>query len=212
LIRAQDAQATLGDVHDIDQADEVNAPLIEAEPPAASRVLAVTRQVLLAVVADDIVLAGNIEDLAGLGCFEQLIQRVEFLRFRKMRQVASVQYEIRRGGEGIDLGNGLLQGGNYIRVGRLVKTDVAVADLDEAEISRGGHGTVRGCRAERAEDSRAQHATADRPQHPGANPGHAFQEPAPVHAVLRGIVVEVFRFNQEVAYFFDLVRVVFHVR
>ena len=50
-----------------------------------------------------------------------MVQRVEFLRLGKMREVARVENEIRRGGQSIDLGDDLLERADNIGIGWLVK-------------------------------------------------------------------------------------------
>ena len=114
----------------------MDAASVEAEPAAALGAFAIARAEFVAIVTDHIVFAGHIKNRTSLCGFEKLIQRVEFRWLGKMRQVPGVQNEIRRCGQGVDFGDGLLEGADDIGVGRLVKTDVAVADLHEAEISR----------------------------------------------------------------------------
>ena len=60
------AQAAGLEVHHVDQADEMDAVVVEALPACPVRPLAVAIQVALAVVGEDVVLAGDVEDLAGL--------------------------------------------------------------------------------------------------------------------------------------------------
>src|SRR5439155_9696191 len=62
LLLAQRAQPVLLEVQDVDEADEVDAVVVEALPAAAGGPLAVAREVLRAVVAEDVVLAGDVED------------------------------------------------------------------------------------------------------------------------------------------------------
>src|SRR5437867_8075648 len=103
LILAQNPQPALGDIHHVDEANEVDTALVEAEPAAALGAFAVARAEFLAIVTDHIVFAGHIKNLTSLCGFEKLIQRVEFRWLGKMRQVPGVQNEIRRCGQGVDL-------------------------------------------------------------------------------------------------------------
>ena len=59
-----------------------------------------------------------------------------------MGDVAGVEEEVGRGGQGVDLVDGELQGAGYVLVGGLVEADVAVADLDEAEEAAFASGAV----------------------------------------------------------------------
>ena len=79
-------------------------------------------------------------------------------------------------GQSIDLGDRFLQGADDILVRLFIETDMAVADLNEAEIARGD-------RSYRAEYFGSEHSAAHRPKHPGAGPGHAFEEAAPIDAI-----------------------------
>src|SRR5258706_695273 len=138
LIFTQKSQPALGDPKHVNEADEMDAAPIEAEPAAAFRAFAVAREKFLAVVADHVVLAGDVEYAANPGGFEQLIQRVEFSWFGKVRQIARVQNKIRAVGQGIDAGNGPFERAGDIRISRFVETDEAVADLEEAKIAHRG--------------------------------------------------------------------------
>ena len=53
-----------------------------------------------------------------------------------MTDVPSVQKEFGLLGKSIDLIHGSFQCGDHVRIGRLVETHVAVADLYEAELSQ----------------------------------------------------------------------------
>src|SRR5207247_6145082 len=60
-----------------------------------------------------------------------------------------------------DLADRLLERADHVGIGRLVEADVAVADLQEAELAGlGSHGRVD-------DAERARHAARDCPQHPG---------------------------------------------
>ena len=91
--------------------------------------------------------------------------------------------EIRFVGERVDLGDCRLQSRRDVRICWLVKADVAVADLDKAEVPAfAGILTVAFGECPRYRD-----ATAHGPDQPGPRPCHALQEPATINA----IVVEV---------------------
>src|SRR5205814_1237517 len=114
----------------------------------------------------DIVLARDVKDAAGFTVLQDLLERVEFFRLREMGKVAGVENEIRRRRQRVDLGHRFLQGPEHIFVCLLVKTNVAVADLDKGEISAGA-GSLR---SSRQEESRGDEATAGGPEHSGSGP------------------------------------------
>src|SRR5258706_3469859 len=138
LIFTQKSQPALGDPKHVNEADEMDAAPVETEPAAAFRAFAVAREKFLSVIADHVVLAGDVKYAPSFGRFEQLIESVEFSRFGKMGKIARVQNKVGRCGQGIDLRNGLLERAGDIRVGWFVETDVAVADLHKAKIAHRG--------------------------------------------------------------------------
>src|SRR5207247_8371899 len=78
----------------------------------------------------------------------------------------------------VDPSHGLLErGGHALLVRVLAEPDVAVADLDEREAARRRRAGTLPERAGREEPA------AGSPDEPRAGPGHAFEEPAAVHAV-----------------------------
>src|SRR5271170_3406920 len=98
-----------------------------------------------------------------------------------MADVAGVQNESRRGGQGIDLVDRCLQGTYDVGVCRFVEAHVAVADLDEGKVALGcmffelGKAT----QAVGAEDSAFDHAKSA-----CSRPSHALQEAAAVNSVV----------------------------
>src|SRR5262249_10229587 len=136
--------------------------------------------ILLSVVVEDIVLARHVKDLLGFAALQNLLQRVELLGFGEMRQVAGVQHERGRVGQRVDFGHRLAQRRGDVLVRLLAEADMAVADLNKAEIRAGAYAVGIG---RLAEALRAQNASRHRPKHSRAGPGHAFEEPATVDAV-----------------------------
>ena len=88
--------------------------------------------------------------------------------------------EVRFVGHGVDLVDRYLQRGNNIWIGRLVKTDVAVADLYKAEI--GSYASILA--AALGECPRHRNAAAHGPDQACSRPCHALQEPATIDAVI----------------------------
>src|SRR5258708_29901428 len=98
-----------------------------------------------------------------------------------MADVPGVEHELGRRRQGIDLVDSRFKGGSHVRIGRLVEPHVAVADLNEAEVSLGLLFSDLGKTAEaiRLHDSAVDHA-----QGPRAGPSHALQEPSAVDSVI----------------------------
>src|SRR5262249_55577418 len=135
LLAAEVAEAAGLQVDDVDQPDEVRSLVVEAVPAGAPGPLAVAGAVLPAVVAEDVVLAGDVEDLLHARALEHLVAGVELLRFRQVRDVAGVDQEVGRRLEGVDAGDRLPERAGDVGVLRLVEADVAVADLREMELT-----------------------------------------------------------------------------
>src|SRR5262249_61938286 len=86
-----------------------------------------------------------------------------------MRNVAGVNHERRLLGQCFYPADRFFQRALGIRVGRLVKTDMAVADLQEGKALA----LLRQCLIDDAE--RLRHPSRGCPQYAGSRPGHAFQ-------------------------------------
>ena len=96
------------ELHYVDQADEMNAFVVEAVPAVPFCAFAVALEVQLSVVDGRVVLAGHVEDLPAGG--ENLIERVELRRFGGMREVAGVYQEVWGVGGSINLAQCGLKG------------------------------------------------------------------------------------------------------
>src|SRR5262249_42083237 len=90
LFLPQVAEPARLEIEHVDQADEVDAAVIEAVPSTSLRALAVPVQVTLPVVAQDIVLAGYVENAPGLDALDDLVRRIEFGGLRELADVAGV--------------------------------------------------------------------------------------------------------------------------
>jgi len=75
LVVPQRAQPARFQVHDVDQADEVHALLLEAVPPRPAGPLWRTLMVLLSVVIQNVVLSGDIENILCRGALQNLLDR-----------------------------------------------------------------------------------------------------------------------------------------
>jgi hypothetical protein len=87
----------------------------------------------------------------------------KFLLFRQMAYVAGVNHERRLYRQSTDFADRLLERADRIRIGRLVETDMAVADLKESE--RGGR-----CHRLAGKPERFRDAAFDRPEDAGSSP------------------------------------------
>ena len=132
LIGAEHAQ--LVDLLRVVEPDEVDALVSEAVPAGARRSFAEAFEIERAVVGGGVVLAGNVEDLAGFGALDDLLGGVELGRLGRVGDVAGVEQQVVFAGQRVDLVDGQLQCAGDVLICRLVEADVAVADLDEAEL------------------------------------------------------------------------------
>src|SRR6266542_3180723 len=129
---------------------EVGPSIVEALPAApAHRALAITREVLLATVEEDVVLPRQIEHALGPDPLEDLGDRLEGARLLTVGLIAGVQDEGGRGVERVDPLDDLLQRRRRVLVGFALEAHVRVADLHEAEATRRRLCRRRGQRARR---------------------------------------------------------------
>src|SRR5271170_3535549 len=127
LLGAEIAEAAALQVDDIDEADEVNAVIIEGIPACALRALAVAIEIGLApVFIDDVVLTGNPMRLQA-GLAEYLVGIVELGGLGEVGDVAGMDDESRLGLHRLDLGDRFTKRTQSVRIGCLVEADVAVA-------------------------------------------------------------------------------------
>ena len=131
------------EVEHIDQADEVDALVVEALPPGA-RGPAEPAQILLPAVGEDVVLARYVEDPLRLGALERFAHGVEGARLLRVGEVARMNDEGRRRLDRLDARNRLLECAERILVGLALEADVRIADLDEAEAAGGVRAGRRG--------------------------------------------------------------------
>ena len=160
------------------ETNEMYALVVKALPGLAGGKSAETIEVQFAVVAGDIVFAGDIEHFFLTKSLEDLVQGVEFGGFGKVGEVARVENQVRLMDGGVDLVDGHLQGTVDVSIRRLVEADVAVADLNESEV--GGFDLA----FLSAEELRAGYAAGERPYYSGAGPLHALQKAAAVHFLI----------------------------
>src|SRR6266851_6198201 len=97
-----------------------------------------------------------------------------------MADVSGVEHELGNDRQGVNLVHGGLEGGNHVRIRRFVEPHVAVADLDEAQLTTGV--PLHGERI--AETVRLQNAALDHAQSSGASPRHALQKAPAVNSIV----------------------------
>src|SRR5512135_280262 len=146
LLVPKHAQTARLEIEHIDQTHEMRPTEVEAVPTSAGTSMTEATEVLLAVIADHVMLTGHEERLVGLQLPHRLGKRVELVRLGEMREVTGMHDEVGCHGLRVDLGNGLAQRRRYIGVGCLVEADMRITQLHEAEFS--GSGPCRGPRAD----------------------------------------------------------------
>ena len=102
-----------------------------------------------------------------LGAADHLLRVVEFVRLRRMADVAGMDHERRLVRHRHDLVDRRVERNARVGIGGLGEADVAVGNLNE------GKSASRCFR--RADQPRRGHAAGDRPNHAGSGPEHAFQ-------------------------------------
>jgi hypothetical protein len=179
LLRAEGAESAGLEIQDVDQADKMDGVLVEAVPTVACRPFAVALEVLLAVVVEHVVLAGDEEDSVGLHALEHLVEGIELFGLREMAQIAGVNDEFRRFREGVDFVDGRGEGGANVGIGGLVEAHVAVADLHKGKLA---FRCLLG-EAFLAQGKGLQHSALNDAEGTGACPGHALEKTAAVHSI-----------------------------
>src|SRR4030095_9151175 len=114
----------------------MNAVLIETVPTGTFGfdLLKVSFAVEFSSIVEHIMLAGNIENVSGSAALKYFIEGVELLRLRQLRDISCVNQERRRGRHRVNAIESNLKCLGNILVRVLVKPDMAVADLQKAEI------------------------------------------------------------------------------
>ena len=72
--------------------------LVKAVPTRSLGALAIALQILLTVVGEHVVFAGNKVDLFWIGRLQRLVERIELTRLRKLAEIAGVNDKVRRMG------------------------------------------------------------------------------------------------------------------
>src|ERR1700691_3613730 len=94
-----------------------------------------------------------------------------------------MQHQVDRARNRVDLVDGNLQCPRHVLVCCLVKTDVAVADLNEAEVSATLAMSCRAASPGSRKQFRSGHATVHDPEKPGARQDNAAEKVTPIDAI-----------------------------
>ena len=101
------------------QSDEMDPFVVEALPTAPHGALTETLHVLLAVVAQQVVLSGNVEDLLLAHSFQELVQGIELASLRQVRKIPGMQDEVGLMVQRVDLIRRGLESRVDVGIGRL---------------------------------------------------------------------------------------------
>src|SRR4029077_5324288 len=143
--------------------------VVEAVPSCALCALSVTLEILLAVVGQHVMLAWHEVGLLRRSSPQYLVEGVEFTGLGELAEIARVNEKVRFVRHCVNLVNCRLQGGSDIWVCWLVKTDMAVANLDKGEVTTLA-GMVPGALGE---CPRHWNATTQSPHQSSTRPCHA---------------------------------------
>ena len=136
LLVAELSQTAGLKVQDVDQSNEVDSVFVKTVPAGALGfdALSIPFAVKLPAIIEHIVLSGNIENVLGPAALEHLIERVELLWLRQLRNISRVDKESRRSGHRVDAIERNLERRSDILVSIFVEPDMAVADLQKAKV------------------------------------------------------------------------------
>src|SRR5215467_4562583 len=107
-----------------------------------------------------------------------------------MAEIAGMQHECWRSLERVDLVDGDMQRTDHVLVRGFIEADVAVADLDEAELALQ---LVGGVFAHIAQCEGLQHSALQHKECSGPSPSHALEESATIDTVVAMVFVDVVR-------------------
>src|SRR5713226_2720625 len=139
-------------------------------------------------------LPGHIENVLSPAALEHFIKGVELLGLRQLGNVSRVDKESRRSGHRVDAIESNLEGLRHIFVCLFAEADVAIADLEKAEI-RSRRQRVSSCFCDLGESSRRKHPAAYGPKQARAGPCHAVEKAAAIDSVVFVVVRNVIGHN-----------------
>src|SRR5260370_41580334 len=132
-------------------------------------------------------LAGNIENVLGSAALQYLIKGVELFGLGQLGNGSRVDKESRRTGHRVDAIESNLEGLRHIFVCLFAEADVAIADLEKAEI-RSRRQRVSSCFRDLGESSRRKHPAAYGPKQARAGPCHAVKKAAAIDSGMFGVL------------------------
>ena len=101
-------------------------------------------------------LARNVKDILGSAALQHLIEGVELFRLRQLRDISRVNEEGRRRRHRVDAIESNSEGRRHIFVRLFTEADVAVADLQKAEIGSRRQRSLRPSRSGRGFSTRGR--------------------------------------------------------
>src|SRR6266480_4390776 len=121
----------------VDQSNEMDAVLIEAVPAGAFAfdALQIPFTVKLSAIIEYIMLSRHVENVLCTAALEHLIERVELLRLRQLRDISRVDKEGRRSRHRVDAIERNLECRCDILIRVLIESNMAVANLQKAKVS-----------------------------------------------------------------------------
>src|SRR5438876_5980290 len=137
-------------------------------------------------------LSGNVENVLGSAALQHFIEGVELLWLRQLRDISRMNEERRRRWHSVDAIEGNLESLRHILVRLFTESDVAVADLQKAEV--GSRQRLSGPR-NLGESFRREDAAADRPKQAGTSPCHTVEKAAAINPVVFVVVRNVIGHN-----------------
>src|SRR6266404_2969356 len=124
------------EIQDVDQSNEMDAVFVEAVPARAFAfdALQIPFTVKLSAIVKHIVLSRNIENVLRSTTLQDFVESVELLWLRELGNVSRVNKKGRRRRHRVDAIEGNFEGLGHIFVCVFAEADVAIADLEKAEV------------------------------------------------------------------------------
>src|SRR5262245_6674530 len=124
-------------IQHVNQPNEVNAVLVKAVPTRtfAFDILQVPLTVHLPSIIEHVMLPRDVEDVLSSAALKNLVKRVELFGFRQLCDISGVNKERRWSRHRVDAVESNFECLGNILIRRFVKPDMAIADLQKAQIS-----------------------------------------------------------------------------
>ena len=130
-------------------------------------------------------LSRNVKDVLSPAALQHFIEGVELFWLRELGNIPRMNEERRRRWHRVDAIEGNSEGRGYVFVRLFTEANVAVTDLQKAEVHR--RQGLSGLR-DLGKGFRHEYAAADRPKQAGAGPSHALKKAAAINPVVFVVV------------------------